>query len=466
MKKSDIIIIGAGPGGYEMAIEAARKGLHVTIIESSKIGGTCLNEGCIPTKTFCRNAKLLDDLKEVEIYGLKDLSYTFDFSKVIQRKNEIVASLQTGIMGLLNNPLITLVHGIAKFKDITTLIVTPIKDETLEETEYTADDIIIATGSVTKFLPIEGAHLPSVITSREMLDMDHLPTSLCIIGGGVIGMEFADIFNSFGVEVTVVEFCKEILPNFDTDIAKRLKQTLGKKGINILTNAAARSIHMENGKTFVAYEQKGKMQEVTAELVLMAVGRTANWQSLQLTVTGVETNKRGIMVNEKMETNIPHIYAVGDVNGRCMLAHVATFQGKRALNSIIAKKNGCEPTDNIRLDIVPAAVFTHPEAAMVGLTEDYCKANNVPIIVKKSFFRANGKALAMNETDGMVKLIASATDGKLLGCHLFGAHAADLVQEVSALICKGTTTKEFCDVIHGHPTLGEVIQAAAQQFEE
>jgi dihydrolipoamide dehydrogenase len=453
--KSDLIIIGSGPGGYATAAQAAAKGLSVTIFEAEEFGGTCLNKGCIPTKSFCKNAEVLDNLKEAESYGIEDVSFTFDINKVVERKDEIISQLQCAIISLLDNPLINMVNEEATFKDSKTLVAKGIK--------YSADNIIIATGSEPKFLPIEGAHLPNVLTSDEILDIDHVPASLCVIGGGVIGMEFASIFNSFGTEVTVVEFCKEILPNFDNDITKRLKLSLSKKGIKFITGAAVTSIKESKKEVIVMYDKKGEQQEIVCEKALMAVGRKPHLPA-KIEASGVEYNPHGIVVDSTMQTTVPGIYAIGDVNGLCMLAHAATFQGKRALNSILARRNNETPTDKIRLDIIPSAVFTRPEAAMVGLTEEEAKAKGIDFTSKKSFFRANGKALAMNEPEGIVKILVSNTDRKLLGCHLFGAHAADLVQEIADLIYTGTTIDDFAQMIHAHPTLGEVVQATVQQF--
>lgn len=448
---SDIIIIGAGPGGYETAVYAAKRGLSVTIIESSKPGGTCLNEGCIPTKSFCRNAGLMEDLKHAELFGINDLSYTFDFKKVVERKNEVVGTLIQGVESLLKNKLITYVQGKASFKDENTVIV--------NGEEYTAKNIIIATGSVTKYLPIEGKSLPGVITSKEILDIDHIPEHLCIIGAGVIGLEFASIFNAFGSKVTVLEYMKEILPNFDTDLTKRLKQSFVKKGIEITNQAAVKQISQgeKDGELIISYEFKGETKECIADTVLMAVGRTANVDSLNLSDVNIAHSPKGIDVNDFMQTNIPHIYAVGDVNGKCLLAHAATFQGMIAVNHIWGEK------DNIRLDIMPSAVFTFPEVATVGLTEEECKAKGIAYKAKKSFFRANGKAISMAEPDGFCKMLADE-EGKILGCHLFGAHAADLIHEISSLISKGTTVHEFKDMIHAHPTLSEVIQECGREF--
>ena len=456
-----IIIIGAGPGGYETTLLAAKRGVEVVLIESAHVGGTCLNEGCIPTKTFCRNAEVMDTLREAESFGLTDLSYGFDFKQVIARKNAVVEHLRAGVEGLLNNKLITLVRGKASFKDAHTLVV--------DSQEYSADYIIIATGSVSASLPIAGAELPGILTSREILDIEKIPSSLCVIGGGVIGLEFASIFRSFGCEVTVLEYCKDILPRFDTDLAKRLKQSLGKRGISIETQAQVTGIaecETEDGASAytVSYTRKGKEETVVTEKVLMAVGRRANTASLNLEDAGVEFTGRGIAVNDFMQTNVPHIYAVGDVNGLMMLAHAATFQGIVALDHIMGIEN------QIDLSVIPAAVFTSPEAASVGMTEDECKEKGIPVKCLKSFFRANGKAVSMGETDGFCKVVVASEPkdgseppyqpGRILGCHLYGPHASDIVQEACAMISRQATIEEFESVIHTHPTLTEVIQSA------
>lgn len=303
-------------------------------------------------------------------------------------------------------------------------------------------------------LPIDGNTLEGVLTSRELLDIDSVPQRLCIVGAGVIGLEFASVFSAFGSEVTVLEYAKEVLPHFDSDLAKRLRQSLGKRGIKIETQAAVKSIAKEGDGLAVAYERKGKEQSVTADKVLMAVGRRANVGTLNLADIGVEFSSRGIAVDGNMQTNVPHVYAVGDVNGLMMLAHAATFQGIRALDAIMGVD------DNLRLDVIPAAVFTMPEVGMVGLTEDDCKAQGIEYVTKKAFFRANGKAVCLDETDGYCKLIAAA-DGRLLGCHIYGPHAADLVQEACALITRGDSIADLQGIVHSHPTLSEIVQSAA-----
>lgn len=475
-----LIIIGAGPGGYETALLAAKRGVEVVLIESGPVGGTCLNEGCIPTKAFCKNAEVVESLRNAEAFGVRGLSYDLDFSAVTVRKNSVVEQLRAGVEGLLGHKLITLVRGKASFKDAHTVTVTPstssvipssssvIPSKVEESTpaEYKADRIIIATGSVSASLPIPGADLPGLLTSKEILDIQEVPRSLCVVGGGVIGLEFASIFSSFGCEVTVLEYCKDILPRFDTDLAKRLKQSLGKRGIDIVTQAQVQGIAEMPGQDGyrVTFSRKGKEEAVEAEKVLMAVGRRANVASLNLSDAGIEFTPRGVVVNEVMQTNVPHIYAIGDINGKMMLAHAATFQGIVALDHIMGIDN------NIDLSVMPAAVFTSPEAASVGLTEDECKDKGIPVKCLKSFFRANGKAVTMGQTDGFCKVVVAAEpdegqespyeSGRILGCHMYGPHSSDIIQEACALISRKATLAEFRDIIHTHPTLTEVLQSA------
>jgi len=445
MVTSDLIIIGAGPGGYRAAEHAARHGLSVVIIEKEHAGGTCLNCGCIPTKTLARNAEVMLTLKESEVFGIQTGEPTVDFQQVMARKQQVVEQLRSGVETLMKQPGITLVYGTASFQDAHTVVV--------GEEQYTAKNIIIATGSDAKMLPIPGIDQVHVITSTELLELKEIPQRLCIVGAGVIGMEFASVFSSFGTEVTVVEFLKECLPTIDSDIAKRLRQAISKRGVEFFMQSGVKAIEGHE----VVFERKGKEQRVEADLILIATGRKPRLDDLKLENAGVEFSPRGINVDDRLQTNVEGIYAIGDVNARCMLAHAATMQGIHVVNEILGK------SDDIDLSIMPAAIFTYPEAASVGLSEDQCKAQGMEYVCKKGFFRSNGKALAMNETDGMMKLLTDA-EGKIIGCHVFGPHAADIVQEVSALMCKHTTVKELQDMVHIHPTLGELVQEVSMQF--
>ena len=447
MNTTDLIIIGAGPGGYRSAEHAAQHGLTVTVFEDKYAGGTCLNCGCIPTKAFCRNAEIIDNLREGEEYGLDNLAYTIDFQKIAERKQRVVEALRNGVETLMKMPGITYVQGHAEFKDAKTVV--------CNGEEYTAQNIIIATGSSAKLIPIPGIDQENVITSTELLDVKQVPQRLCIVGAGVIGMEFASAFSSFGSQVTVVEFLKECLPTLDSDIAKRLRQQISKRGVEFFMQAGVKAI---SGNT-VTFERKGKEQSVEADLILIATGRQPNVDGLGLEQAGIEFSQRtGITTDENYQTNVPGVYAIGDVNAKCMLAHAAEFQGFHVVDHILGKES------HIRHDIMPSAIFTHPEAASVGMTEDQCKEQGIAAVCKKAYYRANGKALAMNETEGMLKLIAREDDGRLLGCHVYGAHAADLVQEVSALICRDTTVQQLKDMVHIHPTLSEIVHEAAMQF--
>ena len=474
----DLIIIGAGPGGYETAVKAAKAGLKTVIIEKEALGGTCLNAGCIPTKCLCHSAEVHD---EVLAAGYADAA--IDIAALVARKDSVVEKLRQGVAMLMKTPGITLVQGDARFIDAHTVAV---RKADGEEEQFTAPNVIIATGSVTKFLPIPGAHAKGVITSTEALNLTTLPKRLCIIGGGVIGMEFASIFRSFGVEVEVVEFMKEILPAFDRDIAKRLRTSLKKRGIGFHVGAAAKAI-CEGEPMRVEYEEKGKLQSLECDLVLMAVGRGANLESINLDDIGVAYTRRGITVDQDMQTNVPGVYAIGDVNGLCLLAHAATFQGYCALHHILSNpslrallartegsnsSNRCEAASqtaasaasnpyHAALTVIPAAVFTTPEVAMVGQTEEQLTEAGTEYKVLKSFYRANGKALSMDADDGLVKILV-APDGTILGAHILGAHASDLIHEVAVVMRRGGTIRDFALTVHAHPSLSEIILAAAE----
>ena len=406
MTTTDLIIIGAGPGGYRAAEYAAKKGLKVVIFEAENVGGTCLNVGCIPTKTYVHSAT---------------------FEEARERMAQVVPQLRSGVETLLSHPNITLVREKAAFVDAHTV------------GDYTAPHIIIATGSETKMIPVQGLDDPRVVDSTGLLQLETLPKRLCIIGAGVIGMEFASVFRRFGAEVTVIEYLKECLPALDGDIAKRLRKYLEKQGIAFKMKTAVQNL-----------------ADIDADIILMATGRKPRVQA-DFANAGFEFDERkGIATDEHFETTVKGIYAIGDVNGRQMLAHAAEMQAVRAVNHILGVADG------IRFDIMPAAIFTAPEAACVGPTEDQLKGQGTAYTCKKAFWRANGKALAMNESEGMLKLFVSQTDGRILGCHAYGAHSADIVQEVSALMCRDTTVEQLRDIVHIHPTLSEILLAAAE----
>ena len=424
MITTNLIIIGAGPGGYRAAEYAAKHGLKVVIFEDGEVGGTCLNVGCIPTKTYVHSAS---------------------FAEARERMATVVPQLRAGVEGILSHPNITLIHEKAIFGK------TPLLSEGLGEVP-----IIIATGSETKWLPIKGIDDPRVVDSTGLLNLETLPKRLAIIGAGVIGMEFASVFHRFGSEVTVIEYLKECLPALDSDIAKRLRKYMEKQGITFKMKTAVEDV-----------------ADIDADVILMATGRKPRTEGLNLEALGITLAPNGaIPVDDNFQycgnhnsqlsivnSQLPKVYAIGDVNGRQMLAHAAEMQAVRAVNHILGKQDG------IDFNIVPAAIFTTPEAACVGPTEDQLKAQGIAYECRKSFWRANGKALAMGETEGMLKLFITPPSegqvgGLILGCHAYGAHAADIVQEVSVLMCKHTTIHELADMVHIHPTLSEILKNA------
>jgi len=414
-----LIIIGAGPGGYETAAEAAAKGIETILISDGHLGGTCLNEGCIPTKTLCAMSAPDQD-----------------------RKAAVISQLQAGIAQLLKASKVTLVQGRAQLAGP--------RSVSVGDTIYEADAVIIATGSVSASLPIPGADL--TVDSTAMLNLTEVPQRLCVIGGGVIGLEFASVYARFGSEVTVLEFCPGVLPRFDVDLAKRLKASLAKRGIRIETSARVTSVTQEEGVRRVHWLKGDKEFQTDADCVLMAVGRRPNLSTLDLTAAGIEFTPRGIKVDANMQTSVPGVYAIGDVTGGMMLAHVASAQGRVALAHICGEPCG------IDLSLVPAAVFTVPEVATVGLTEEECEGRETA--VGKSNYRANGKSVASGEADGYCKVIADRATGRLLGAHILGAHASDLIHEATVLIALGATAPQARDIIHAHPTVSEVLRDA------
>jgi dihydrolipoamide dehydrogenase len=427
MMNSDLIVIGAGPGGYRAAELAAKRGLQVVIIEKDQVGGTCLNRGCIPTKTYVHSAS---------------------FEEAVQRQPLVVQQLRNGVETLLGAPGITLLRGQAEFVDAHTVrVVTAAEGEWCGQ----APNIIVATGSSAKMLPLPDIDDPRLMTSTELLQATTLPRRLAIIGAGVIGMEFASIFQRFGSEVTVTEYLKESLPMLDSDIAKRLRKLMEKRGIKF---------HM---KTAVE-----RLADIDADAILMATGRKPNIQP-DFARAGFDYDERtGIHVDDHFETTVKGIYAIGDVNGRQMLAHAAEAQAKMVVEQILlnnaeSPNRPLTPSNPATLsNIIPAAIFTQPEAACVGKSEDQLKQEGTPYECRKAFHRANGKALTMNETEGMLKLLSLPGAGRIVGCHAFGAHSADLVQEASVLMCMGATVEQLRHMVHIHPTLSEILLAAAE----
>ena len=452
-----LIVIGAGPGGYETAVEARHRGFEVVLVTSGKLGGTCLNQGCIPTKCFCHDARTGTPLSEM-----------------VARKRQVVEKLGSGVEQMLKG--VEIIRGIARVADERTVLVWPTEEESIQnqtsaENEpalsLRADKIIIATGSHTAWLRIPGADtVAGVLSSTDILNLEEQPQRLTVIGGGVIGLEFASIFNSLGSEVTVIEYCRNILPNLDSDIAKRLRQILSKRGVRFILGAAVTSIQASGEGQQVSYLAGDETGSIESDKVLMACGRVPDVRAAY-GCKGLEFNRKGIVVDENMQTSLKGVYAVGDVNGKMMLAHAAVFQGKVALNHI-CESEGLPVHSRIRQDIMPSAVFTCPPLYSVGLSEEACKERGIEYKVFKSLYGASGMALASDCGEGICKVLAAKPgqkgfrDWQILGCHIVGENAPDLISEVAVLMNYDATVDELSDIIHPHPSFSELILNAVK----
>lgn len=435
----DLIIIGGGPGGYDVAAHESAAGKSVVLIEKDLLGGTCLNRGCIPTKCLCAGAETLETIRQASQFGITVGNVHASYPDAVARTRSVVGTLREGIESLLSKCMI--VNGVAR--------ICPDGSVEVDGKVFKAPKTLIATGSSPAVLPIAGAHL--AMTSDDFLKLETLPASLVIVGGGVIGIEFAYIAASYGTEVTVIEYCKEILPPFDAEIAKRLRMLLTQKGINFVTSAQVTSLRETSDGIDVDFTDKKGEHTTRAEAVVMAVGRRAVLPD-GVAEAGIDVDKRGFIVtDDNLETTRSGFYAVGDCNGRMMLAHAATAQAMKAIGR------------DVNLDAIPSAVFVQPELAMVGLTTEQCKERNINYVTHKALYRANGKALASGHADGFVKVLIDPESQFILGCHILGAHASDLIQEATLAMSQGITAAQAgIQTVHGHPTLSEILASAMQ----
>lgn len=453
-----IAIIGAGPGGYVAAIRAAQLGADVTLIENVRVGGTCLNRGCIPTKTYFTNAKILSDMRRASEFGIEVDGFRMNGKALLKRKEEVVENIVGGVEKLISSyKNIELIEGKASFENANTLKVS-LKNG--EEKTVAADYIIIATGSSAQMTETKGVDLEGVITSDELLELDEIPETLIVVGGGVIGLEFASIYKELGSNVILL--ASRILKDGDKEIAKRLTPTLKKQGIEVYVDIRAKEILKENGKLKVIAKYKEKDEEITVEgnYVLIASGRAPNVEGLGLDKVGIEYSPKGIKVDENFETTVPHVYAIGDVNSRgIQLAHVASAQGEYVVERILGEN------PDINLDVYPSCVFTMTEVAQVGFTEEKLKEMGKEYKVSKFMFSANGKAVTLGEAEGIVKIIASPDD-TILGVHILGPHANDLIHEGALAIANKLDAKAITRTIHAHPTLSEAFSEATLGLDE
>ena len=449
----DVVIIGGGPGGYVAAIKAAHLGLKAVLIEKDKLGGVCLNRGCIPTKALVSTAELLNHLQRAGEFGIQVKDYSIDFPAIMKRKDLITRRLSSGVEQLMKANQVRVVRGEGQIIEPG---IVEVLDADGQKEVIKTKNIIIATGSKVMKLPIPGIDSGGVITSDEALSLSELPSKMIIIGGGVVGIEFAGIFKALGVEVTVVEMLPRILLPIDEEIARRLAMNLKRKGIEILTDCKVKGIKKNHQNLEVLVSTSEGEKRLETERVLLAAGRVPELGNIDVQRLGIELEKGAIKVDEKMKTNIPGIYAVGDVVGKIMLAHVASREGIVAIENISGKE--------VLMDykVVPNCVFSMPEVASVGLTEEEARKENNNIKVSKFPFMANGKALGMGETEGMVKIIADADTFELLGLHILGVHASDLIAEGTLALSMEATAFEIVNTIHAHPTLAEAIAEAAE----
>lgn len=450
---ADLVVIGGGPGGYVAAIRGAQAGLSVILVEANKLGGTCLNWGCIPTKALASSVSVLEKIREAEDFGFEVPGVEVNMQRVIERKDEVVSTLVGGIGHLMEVNQIEVIEGKAFSIDEKTV---GVKTKKLDA-KISFGNLILAMGSECFYLPIEGHDDPDLLTSKELLELTEVPESLTIIGGGVIGMEFAFIYNALGTKVNVVEFLPQILNLLDEDAADVIRESAEEKGIRLFEGHAAASIQTTlDGQKLVVVKKGDETQYLTSEKVAMAVGRRANINSMDLAKLGVELNERGngVEVNDYLQTSNPKIYAIGDLTNKLQLAHVASHQGIVAVDHIKGSDQ------KMRYEWVPSAIFTNPEVGHVGMTEKQAEAEGVDVLVGKFPLAANGKALAMGEPAGFVKIIAEKESKAIIGGTIVGAHGTDMVATITNLIVAQRSLDEAEHVIYAHPTTAESIHEA------
>ena len=445
MKNYDVVIIGGGPGGYVAAIKAGQSGLKTALIEKEVVGGICLNHGCIPTKALLKSAKVYQQFLHAKSYGLTVGNVGFDWQAILDRKNVVVKKLTTGVGFLLKKNGVDVYQGLGVVKDKNTV---EVNKETLK-----TKNLILATGASPIVPPIPGLkeayEKGFAKTSRELLTIDNVPENLVIIGGGVIGVEFATVFSSFGSNVTIIEKLDGILPMMDEDIRTAYTKTLKKDGINIFTSAEVKAVEGTN----VIYLVNGKEEKVKADTILVSVGMRANSNGLE--VLNLKMNKASVETNDQLETSVKGVYAIGDLNGKYMLAHVASHEGLVAIENILGHKAKMDYSQ------VPNAVYGQPEIASIGKTEKQLKEEKVEYVVSTFPIVGVGKAIADGEKDGFIKLIVGKKYKEILGAHIFSYNASDLIAELGVTMKLEGTAYEVADTIHAHPTLSEIVMEAA-----
>ncbi|WP_326907719.1 dihydrolipoyl dehydrogenase [Sedimentibacter sp. MB31-C6] len=455
-KKVKVVVIGGGPGGYVAAIRAAQLGGDVTLVEKEHLGGTCLNVGCIPTKSLLHSAELLEEVKEGAKYGIITKDVNVDFQKVQERKQSVTKQLVSGVKGLLAANKVKVINGEATFTSKDTI---EVKTEKGID-NIKADKFIIATGSIPAKPPIPGIDSKLCIDSTGALELKEIPKTMVIVGGGVIGVEIATLYSSFGCKVIIIEMLDQILPMMDGELTKIIRTKLEKKGVEIYTKTKVISFKDIGASVEVLVEMSdGKSKVFSGEKALISIGRRTNTATIGLEKAGIVNDRGRITVNEKMETNVPGIYAIGDCVGKIMLAHVASAHGEVAAENALGHNNVFDSKTN------PSCVYTKPEFASVGLTEEEAKKQGIDYIIGKFPLAANGRAMIMGE-DGMIKIIAGNEYKEILGAHILGPRATDLIGELALAIQMEATIDEVIATIHAHPTVAEAIKEATLAVEK
>ena len=451
----DVMVIGAGPGGYVAAIRAAKLGLHVAVVEEDRAGGTCLNRGCIPAKAMIHAAETYRSAREADQFGVETGRVSFDYGKILAYKEETTDALVQGVEQLLAG------NGVDRLAGKGTLLAGKKVRVTTEEKEevYAADHIILAAGSKPLLLPIPGMDLPGVLTSDGLFRLQECPESLAIIGGGVISVEFATAFAGLGTKVTILEALPRLVPNLDKEISQNLKMILKKRGVDIHTSASVQEVAEEDGRYVLRFTEKEKEQEVSARYVLCAVGRVPNTDGLFAEDALPDMERGRVLVDEKFETSIPGVYAIGDLIFGMQLAHTASAQGTVVAEHLAGK------SASVDLSVVPSCVYTDPEIASVGLTEEDAKEQGIPVRVGKFIMSANGKSLISREERGFVKILAAEESGVILGAQMMCARATDMIGELATAVANGLTAKQLLRGMRAHPTYNEGIGEALEELE-
>ena len=447
MDNYDVVVIGGGPGGYVCAIRCAQEGLKTLLVEKKYLGGTCLNSGCIPTKSLLQSAKIYEMAKASSLFGIHCTGVEIDFDGIMKRKDEVVLKLRSGVEGLVKGNGCMVMTGEASFVDENTL--------RIGSTEVSFKNAVIATGSYATMLPIDGIETVNIVNSDGFLKLEKLPRRVLIVGTGVIGLEFCTFLNTVGVEVTMLDILPEILNGMDIDIAKSHRNLMLKKGVKFYLDAKIKRFERNGDDNICYFEKDGAMLSVSADLIIMATGRRPNTAGLGLENVGVVLEKRFIRVDDYCKTNIGNIFAIGDVNGKAMLAHAASEQGM-----IVAGNLSADKRQKADFNLIPSCVYTEPEIACVGINESQAKALGIDVITGTFDASANGKSLITGETHGFVKVVGDKRTGEILGLQLYVAHATDMIGEGIAAIKLESTLQEISDAIHPHPTVNEMIMEA------